>query len=220
MRKALNRLRFLLIASHFGPTVLVVTISFAVALLIYSPSEALEVAIAIFFGQLVVGWSNEVIDFPLDKAAGRLKKPLVSGELTTSLLQKLIPIALTLAVIFSLLSPLALVGTAIHLLGLLSATTYNLNLKATVLSPLPYIISFGGLPWAIYLGGGKTPPLWLYFALALFTTAFHFLNVLKDLQWDIEQGILGLPQRMGRAKSLVAATFLAITGALLLLMQL
>ncbi len=216
----MNRLKYLLIASHFGPTVLVVTISFAVAQLIFSPSESLQVAAAIFFGQLVVGWSNEVIDYPLDKAAGRLKKPLVSGVIKVDLLQRLIPVALILATVFSLFSPLALVGTAIHMLGILSATLYNLKLKVTVLSPLPYIISFGGLPWAIYLGGGKTPPLWLYLALVLFTTAFHFLNVLKDLQWDIEQGILGLPQRMGRVKSLVAAAILAITGALLLLMQL
>ena len=220
MRNALNRLKYLLIASHFGPTVLVVTISFAVAQLTYSIPEALQVAAAIFFGQLVVGWSNEVIDYPLDKAAGRLKKPLVSGVLNLDLLQKLIPVALVLAVIVSLLSPLRMVGTAIHLLGLLSATTYNLKLKATIFSPLPYIFSFGGLPWAIYLGGGKTPPLWLYLALALFTTAFHFLNVLKDLQWDIDQGILGLPQRMGRNRSLVTAAILAVTGALLLLTQL
>jgi len=220
MHKALNRLKYLLIASHFGPTVLVVTISFAVAQLVYSPFEALQVATAIFFGQLVVGWSNEVIDYPLDKAAGRLKKPLVSGVLKVDQLQKLIPVALILAAIVSLISPMALPGTAIHMLGILSATFYNLKLKATIFSPLPYIISFGGLPWAIYRGGGKTPPLWLYLALALFTTAFHFLNVLKDLQWDIEQGILGLPQRMGRNKSLVAAAMLAVTGAILLFLQL
>lgn len=219
MRRVLTRLKHLLIASHFGPTVLVVTISFAVAQLTYSPFEALQVALAIFFGQLVVGWSNEVIDYPLDKAAGRLKKPLVSGFLQVELLQRLIPIALILAAFFSLISPLALAGTAIHMLGILSATFYNLKLKATILSPLPYIISFGGLPWAIYLGGGKTPPLWLYLALAQFTTAFHFLNVLKDLQWDIEQGILGLPQRMGRNKSLVTAAILAVSGAILLFVQ-
>ena len=220
MRNTLNRLRYLLVASHFGPTVLVVTISFAVAQLTYSIPESLQVAVAIFFGQLVVGWSNEVIDYPLDKAAGRLKKPLVSGMLSADLLQRMIPVALILAVIFSLLSPMAIVGTAIHLLGLLSATAYNLKLKATLFSPLPYMISFGGLPWAIYLGGGKTPPLWLYLALALFTTSFHFLNVLKDLQWDLEQGILGLPQRMGRNKSLIAAAFLAGMGVPILLTQL
>lgn len=220
MRNTLNRLRYLLVASHFGPTVLVVTISFAVAQLTYSIPESLQVAVAIFFGQLVVGWSNEVIDYPLDKAAGRLKKPLVSGMLSADLLQRMIPVALILAAIFSLLSPMEIVGTAIHLLGLLSATAYNLKLKATLLSPLPYMISFGGLPWAIYLGGGKTPPLWLYLALALFTTSFHFLNVLKDLQWDLEQGILGLPQRMGRNKSLIAAAFLAGMGVPILLTQL
>jgi 4-hydroxybenzoate polyprenyltransferase len=77
---------------------------------------------------------------------------------------------------------------------------------------MPYIISFGALPWAIFLAAGTNPPLWLYLALALFTTAFHFLNVVKDLQWDIEQGVLGLPQRIGKTPSLLAASILALAG--------
>jgi 4-hydroxybenzoate polyprenyltransferase len=175
---------------------------------------SIQVAIAIFFGQLVVGWSNDVIDYPLDKAAERLKKPLVTGDLEVSFLKKLIPLALVAAATFSLLSPLALTGTALHLLGILSATFYNAKLKSTALSPLPYIISFGGLPWAIYLPAGEAPSLWLYLGLALFTTAFHFLNVLKDLEWDIEQGVLGLPQRLGRRMSILIAAVLALAGIL------
>lgn len=215
--KALARCKWLLVASHFGPTVLVVSMSFAIAIFQFSFLGAVQVAVAIFFGQLVVGWSNEVIDYPLDKAAGRESKPLVAGVLELTLLQKLIPMALVAATVFSLLSPLGLTGTATHLLGLLSATLYNIRLKSTIFSPLPYIISFGGLPWAIYLGGGENPPLWLYLAMALFTTAFHFLNVLKDLQWDIDQGVLGLPQRLGRKKSLVTAALLAVAGVIVVL---
>jgi 4-hydroxybenzoate polyprenyltransferase len=92
-----------------------------------------------------------------------------------------------------------------------------LKLKSTIFSPLPYIISFGALPWAIFLAAGTTSPLWLYLALALFTTAFHFLNVVKDLQWDLEQGVLGLPQRMGKNWSVLTASILAMTGLFVLL---
>jgi len=94
----------------------------------------------------------------------------------------------------------------------LSATLYNLKLKSTIFSPLPYIISFGALPWAIFLAADSTPPLSTYLALALFTTSFHFLNVLIDLQWDLEQGVLGLPQRIGQTRSVITASILALAG--------
>lgn len=210
----LVKIRSLLKASHFGPTLLVVTISFAIALPLNNLSGALQIAIAIFAGQLSVGWSNEVIDFPLDKAADRDRKPLVSGELSNSLLKKLIPVALALAVLLSLISPLGTVGTLLHLLGIFSATLYNLKLKATIFSPLPYLISFGILPWAIYLPAGNTPPLWLYSTLALYSLSFHFLNVIKDLQWDLDQKVFGLPQRLGKKKSIAIAVGLAMMGTL------
>jgi 4-hydroxybenzoate polyprenyltransferase len=87
-------------------------------------------------------------------------------------------------------------------------------LKSTIFSPLPYLLSFSALPWAIYLASGESPPAWLYLALALLTTAFHFLNVLKDLDHDVDQGVLGLPQRMGRTSSIVIAISLALLAIL------
>lgn len=199
-------------AAHFGPTVLVVTISILLSLTNFTPSESFQIGLAILFGQFVVGWTNDLVDYQLDLGANRVSKPLVAKTITESFLRNSIFFALALAFIFSLLSPFGLIGTALHFLGILSATSYNLRLKSTALSPLPYLISFGGMPWAIYLSNGNTPPLWLWLALALFANAFHFLNVLKDLQWDIEQNVLGLPQRLGRNKSVAVAAVSAGTG--------
>ena len=207
-----SRLKSLLVASHFGPTVLVVTITFCIALSQFSFLETFQISLAIFAGQLVVGWSNEVIDYPLDLAAHRMKKPLVSGSLQVSMLKKLIPLALIAAILLSFFSPFDLIGTLIHLFGILSATLYNLKLKSTVFSPIPYLVSFSALPWAIFLAAGERPPTWLYLSLALFTAAFHFLNVLKDLDSDINQGVLGLPQRIGKKGSAIIAAALAILG--------
>ena len=114
-------------------------------------------------------------------------------------------------------SPLGLIGTLIHFLGILSATLYNLKLKPTILSPLPYIVSFGALPWAIYLPTGNKPPLWLFIDSMLISVAFHFFNVLKDFQWDINQGVLGLPQRFGQKPSLVISISLVISAILVLI---
>jgi len=54
--------------------------------------------------------------------------------------------------------------------------------------------------------------MWIYLGFALFATAFHFLNVLKDLETDIAQGVIGLPQRLGRKASIVVAIFLVVAG--------
>jgi 4-hydroxybenzoate polyprenyltransferase len=201
-------------AAHFGPTVIVTVTTFLLALSQYSLIDSLRVTIAIFAGQLVVGWSNDFIDAPLDIAAQRTKKPIVSKEINPEQLKNSIVVALFVALILSLFSPLGITGTLIHFLGILSATFYNLKLKPTILSPLPYVVSFGALPWAIYLPAGNQPPLWLYLDFMLIAVAFHFFNVLKDFQWDIEQGILGLPQRLGRNVSLIISISLVVSALL------
>ena len=201
-------------AAHFGPTVIVTTASFLLSLSQYSIIDSLRVAIAIFAGQLVVGWSNDFIDAPLDIAAQRTKKPIVSKEINPEQLKGSIVFALVAAVMLSLFSPLGLTGTLIHFLGILSATFYNFKLKPTSLSPIPYIVSFGALPWAIYLPAGNHPPLWLYLDFMLIAVAFHFFNVLKDFQWDIKQGIMGIPQRLGRNVSLIISISLVCSAVL------
>jgi 4-hydroxybenzoate polyprenyltransferase len=209
-----SKLLGLIKATHFGPTVLVVTISFFLSLTQYTWSDALQVAIAIFAGQCVVGWTNDFVDAELDREAKRLKKPLVSGVVGEATLKRAIVIALAVALVLSLAGPLGIKGTLIHFLGILSATLYNLGLKKTIFSMLPYIVSFGAMPWAIYLSNGHRPPTWIYLGFILFASAFHFLNVLKDLESDLAQGIIGLPQQMGKRRSIACAFVLASMGAL------
>jgi 4-hydroxybenzoate polyprenyltransferase len=202
----------LLKASHFGPTLLVVTITCILSLTQFSIRDSIFIAFAILLGQFVVGWSNDLIDFPRDKAAGRIKKPLVAGTITEKALRISLGIALPSALIVSLLSPLGVSGTAIHFIGLLSATAYNFKLKSTLLSVVPYIVSFGALPWAIYVAAGNTPPTWIVLGFILFASAFHFLNVIKDLEADIDQKVMGLPQVLGRKKSIAMAALLGALG--------
>ena len=204
----------LLKAAHLWPTVLVVSITFILAFTQFTFFESGEIAVAIFFGQLFVGWTNDLIDFPRDKASLRQEKPLVAGSIKESTIKVSIAIALGCTVITSLTSPLGWHGSAIHFLGLLSATAYNLTLKATVLSVLPYVVSFGALPYAIYSAAEDHPPLWLVLAFVLFASAFHFFNVLKDLQIDREQGVMGLPQVLGRKNSISVGVILATIGVL------
>ena len=199
-------------ATHFGPTVLVVTISFLLSLTQFSWIGALQVACAILAGQCVVGWTNDLLDSQLDREALRSKKPLVSGLIGESTLKRAIGIALAVALALSVAGPLGIKGTLIHFLGVLSATLYNFGMKKTIYSVLPYVVSFGAMPWAVYLANGNSPPVWIFLGFVTFSSAFHFLNVLKDFEMDVAQGVMGLPQRLGRRMSIACAVVLVIMG--------
>ena len=192
-------------ATHFGPTVLVVSISFILSVTQLSAIKSFWIALAILAGQCVVGWTNDLIDHPLDLAAGRVKKPLVGESVNRKQLQLAIAIALTLAVLLSFLGPLGIKGGFLHMLGLASATIYNFGAKSTWFSALPYAISFGAMPCAIYSAAHKNPQVWLVTDFVLVSMSFHFLNVIKDMEWDRTQSVLGLPQRLGRSWSFTAA---------------
>ena len=174
--------------------------------------SSFQIALAILAGQCVVGWTNDLIDSKLDQEAKRTKKPLVYGSISEVMLKRAILVALLIALFLSLAGPLGVKGTLIHFLGLLSATFYNFGLKKTIFSALPYVVSFGALPWAIYLSNGNRPPNWIFLGFISFASAFHFLNVLKDFDIDVSQGVMGLPQRLGRNGSIGIAVALVITG--------
>ena len=211
-RQALGMIK----ATHLGPTVLVASISFTLAITQLSLPKSFEIALAILAGQCVVGWTNELLDHARDAEAGRSKKPLVSGSVTRKQLQFGVALALTSAILLSFLGPLGSRGGWLHMLGLASATIYNFWAKSTWLSPIPYAISFGALPWAIYAAADRHPPVWLFIDFILISVSFHFLNVIKDLEWDLNQSVLGLPQRIGRIPSIVTAVLLILASVLVI----
>ncbi len=199
-------------ATHFGPTLIVASATFILAQTEFSNAASFEITLAIVAGQCVVGWSNDLIDFPLDSSAARKNKPLVAGTISKESLAVAIPTALVLAILLSYFGPLGFKGTMIHLIGIASASLYNLGLKSTLISVVPYAISFGLLPWAIYVAADKRVPAWIYLGFMLFACAFHFLNVVKDMESDRLLNIAGLPQRLGKSGSLLAALLLVGLG--------
>ena len=96
---------------------------------------------------------------------------------------------------------------------------YNLGLKATALSWLPYAIAFGTLPAVATLSGSppRWPPAWALSAGALLGVAAHLANVLPDLHEDVATGVRGLPHRLGpRATALAGAAILLAASAVIL----
>jgi 4-hydroxybenzoate polyprenyltransferase len=204
-------------ASHFGPTVLVTLISLYFAQLFWWEGPAILIAISVFTGQLVVGWSNDLIDYQDDLSHQRIKKPLVAGSITPKLLTSWLRVMVPIALFTNLFGPLGFMGGGLSIFAIGIAVAYNFYFKFTVLSPLPFAIAFGALPSAMALSKDFTPPLWMWLGGALLGTAAHFINVIKDLEQDRISKINGLPQRCGKPASIVIAALLILAAASLLL---
>ena len=207
-----GKLRGLLKASHFGPTLLVTAISFGFATYYWWEGPAYVIAFGVFTGQLVVGWSNDLYDYQDDLSHNRKNKPLVSGQITEELLQNWLKWVTPFSFIANLIGPLGVKGGLVYMLGILCGVAYNFYFKFSVLSPLPYAVAFAALPSSIAISKDITPPLWMWLGGALFGMAAHFINVIKDMKEDQISKIGGLPQRLGSKNSIWVAVILIAIG--------
>jgi 4-hydroxybenzoate polyprenyltransferase len=216
----MKKLKGLLKAAHFGPTLIVTTISFGFALNYWWEGPAYLIAFSVFTGQLVVGWSNDLYDFDDDLKHQRSKKPLVSGLITKEYLQKWLRFMVPFSFVANLFGPLGIKGGSVYMLGIACGVAYNFYFKFSTLSPLPYAIAFAALPSSVAISKDVNPPLWMLLGGALFGMAAHFINVIKDMDQDQASGIKGLPQRLGKAKSIAAAVVLIALGIVSLIIYL
>ncbi|BFV56434.1 UbiA family prenyltransferase [Kitasatospora sp. CMC57] len=206
-------------ASHAPPTFAVTGVVAALAVGSgHDAPGAVLVVLAVLTGQLSIGWCNDLVDHRRDAATGRRDKPLVSGAVGRRTVVRAAGGALALCVLLSFAN--GRVAGPVHLAAVAAAWTYNLGVKRTVLSWLPYAVGFGLLPAFVTLAlpGRPWPPLWAVAAGALLGTGAHAANVLPDIEDDLGTGVRGLPQRLGPlgARTLAAAT-LATASAVLVL---
>ena len=204
-------------AAHFGPTMLISTISFLLAVQLWWEGPAYVIAFTVFLGQLLIGWSNDIYDYQDDLKHNRVNKPLVSGQLQIENLKKATFILLPFAVIANLLGPLGLKGGSVYLLGVGCGIAYNFYFKFRITSPLVYFIALAALPASIFYAVDKNPPLWVLASSSLLGVAFHFANVLKDLSADRDSKIGGLPQRVGKRVSILIIFILLIIVTVILI---
>lgn len=112
----------------------------------------------------------------------------------------------------NLLGPLGIKGGSVYMLGIACGVAYNFYFKFNFLSPLPFAIAFAALPSSVVISKDLNPPLWMLSGGALFGMAAHFINVIKDMDQDQASGIKGLPQQLGKTKSIAAAAVLIALG--------
>ena len=189
-------MRRLVAACHPGPALAVTALATALAASV--DARPVRVALAFLAGQLSVGWSNDWVDADRDRAVARADKPVVQG-LPVGTVRAAALLAGAACVPLSL--ALGWRAGAAHLVAVASAWAYNLGLKATLVSFVPYALSFGLVPNVVTLTGHgsehRWAPWWATTAGALLGVGAHAANVLPDLAQDAETGVRGLPQRLG-----------------------
>jgi 4-hydroxybenzoate polyprenyltransferase len=154
MLQQLRFVRALLRATHLMPSLAVTSFVaiFSICLRI-SPTIVLLIVLATLFQQFSVGLSNDWLDWQRDFTSGRSDKPALSGHITRNQTRNA---ALTF-VIAALMTGLQIsaFAEAIMLLMLVAGWSYNLWLKSTLVSFLPYFVGFALLP---YLAAQRTLP--------------------------------------------------------------
>jgi 4-hydroxybenzoate polyprenyltransferase len=212
--------RALALSCHPIPSLAVTALSAGLCALADLPlARAVLVVAAVLTGQLSIGWSNDYLDADRDRAVHRVDKPVAAGAVS--------PTAAGAAAIVALIATLALSsalgwrGGGAALVIVVCGWAYNLGLKATALSWLPYAIAFGALPSVATLSaagaGSHRAPNWAMAAGASIGVAAHLANVLPDLTADAATGVRGLPHRIGaRATALSGAGILLLASAVIL----
>ena len=212
----MKKIRALAKASHFGPTLIVTAISWFLAAYYWWEGPAYVIAFGVFTGQLVVGWSNDLYDYADDLKHNRIKKPLVAGTITPNYLMKWLRFMVPFSFVANLLGPLGFKGGLVYMFGISMGVAYNFYFKYNVFSWLPYALAFAALPSCIAISKDITPPVWMWLGGAIFGSAAHFINVIKDIDQDRASGIGGAPQRIGKRNSIGMAALLIALGALTL----
>jgi 4-hydroxybenzoate polyprenyltransferase len=193
-------MRGLIAACHPGPTLVVTSgLTVLAAALGVGPRSTTLVFLAILTGQLSIGWANDAHDAASDSDAGRSEKPVVRGWISSRSLWVAAWIAVTLCIPLSIAAG-GLIGGLAHVTAVASAWAYDLWLKTTLWSFLPYAVSFGLL--APFLTHSLTPAQpaapWSVAALSLLGVGAHLANGIPDIDADRRSATEGLVAHLGR----------------------
>jgi 4-hydroxybenzoate polyprenyltransferase len=165
--------------------------------------------------QFSISALNEWADADLDHRAGR-PRPIPLGLVSPGIA---VTVAVLCAVGAFLLSTLASFGTVALLLvgiGLACGWAYDLRLKATPLSFLPFAVAFPLMPFWIGLLAGRPASslLVLFLAGSPLATAIHLADAIPDRERDQAAGLRTLAVALGRPGAEMVAAGLLLVGTM------
>jgi 4-hydroxybenzoate polyprenyltransferase len=172
------------------------------------------ITITVLMSQLSISSLNDWADRRSDAAAGRWR-PVAMGRIPPF-------VALGLAILFAVgtLPGAFAFGVAagfVFFLGLAAGWAYDLSLKWTPLSFLPFAIAFPLLPiWTGLVAGRRLPDLLMFFVIgAPIAVAIHMADSMADLESDAASGMRNLAVALGRLRSVRAMQATLLLGSLL-----
>ena len=177
------------------------------------------IGLSVLAQQFSVGLSNDWLDYDRDKSVNRLDKPTARGEVSARLVRNSSItagfVALALSASFGWPSGLMMA------LMLAVGWSYNLGLKSTGFSVVPYAIGFGILPVFVTLSfvQPQLPSWWVILAASLLGVSAHFANALPDLLDDRKSGVRALPHILGQRASALVIAGTAILATTLVVTQ-
>lgn len=210
----------LLNSTHLIPSIAVTTFALLFGAGSNLPTDRLAlVGLAVLAQQFSVGLSNDWLDFARDKRVDRKDKPAAAGKVSIKIVRN--SSFFTAVVAVGLAFILGIEAGLLMLPMLLIGWSYNLGLKSTGLSVLPYALGFGILP--IFVAQASQPPglpaYWVVLVAALLGISAHFANVLPDLIEDRATGVRALPHLLGQRASAVVIAATAVLASLIVVTQ-
>jgi 4-hydroxybenzoate polyprenyltransferase len=165
--------------------------------------------------QVSISALNEWADADLDRQAGR-QRPIPVGLVSREMA---LGLAVVCAVGAFLLCVLADLGPfALLLVGIGTATgwAYDLWLKRTPLSFLPFAVAFPLMPFWVGVLAGRplTSLLILFVGGSPLATAIHLADAIPDRERDREAGLRTLAVSLGMPRAEIAAAALLLIGSL------
>ena len=211
--------RLLVRSCHPAPSLAVTVFATVLSVLVGNTAgTTVLLAFAILAGQLSIGWSNDRIDAARDRRTGRADKPLADDAAP----RRVIDIAIAASLIATVAMSLALgVWPGVtHLFAVACGWSYNLALKSTWFSWLPFALAFGALPAiaTLALPGHPAPAPWVVAAGALLGIAAHLTNTVPDLDADRANDVVGFPHRIGARAALVLSALLLAGASVLIVL--
>lgn len=205
-------------ACHLGPVLVMTGIAATLVVALGGEgADAARLAVCVLLGQLSIGWSNDAHDAGADRAAGRTDKPVARGAIEAATVWRAAAAALVGCVLasFLLLGPRA---GAWHVAAVAAAWAYNLRLKDTPASPVPYAFAFAAIPVIVssVVSPSAQPPWSLAIVGALLGVAVHLANTAAEVSSDrsVQRG--GLAVRLGSVPSRVLSVLMLGVAAAVL----
>jgi 4-hydroxybenzoate polyprenyltransferase len=215
-----GRVRSLIFLGHPGPSILVTLVFVAIAGLagrgVPDVTRILQLAGTMLPIQLCIGVINDVVDLPAD-AVAQPYKPLVRGVLRRSTAAWIGAVLGAIGLGVAATINFATLGLGLAALG--AGLAYDLGLRRTVLSWVPWWGGMAVLPLMAYASAGPIPSrlLVLIPLAALIALGLQVANALPDIDTDRAAGVESFPVKLGaRAARWTGPAALVAAGVLAL----